>query len=323
MGDTSSNSNSDSNSDSNSSSSSEPDDHQRDPSFKCSVKNIAPSDIKKRLRDGVSKSSSLGSFPVGSSTKPKVRSTSTRPKVKTLSRIYRAKFQKPKAKMVTPPRVRSPPPGGNLGGAGGAQGGPGVLEEVRQALLTMAGAMHQVGTTARQNNTNFLSDIPYFGIPPESDRKKSIIPLGEAGRFLDIVDTVTNNDDFTVAGKIAVLKSKLLGPAQDHWSDYRGGDNWNAAKAHLLSLFPEVQSYASVQTKIANMKREKNEQISCYANRVHKAYNTLQRLHPAGGILGYPNTVKQYESILKLLDILPEQDKKWMKINDPITNDFF
>ena len=172
MGDTSSNSDSDSNSDSNSSTRSEPDNYQKDPSFKCSTKNIAPSYIKKRLRDGVSKSSSLGSFPVGSSTRPKVRTISTRPKVKTLSRIYRAKFQKPKAKMVTPPRVPSPPPGGALGGAGGAQGGAGVLEEVRQALLTVAGAMHQVGTTARRNNTNFLSDIPYFGIPPESDMKK-------------------------------------------------------------------------------------------------------------------------------------------------------
>ena len=122
MGDTSSNSDSDSNSDSNSSTRSEPDNYQRDPSFKCSVKNIAPSDIKKRLRDGVSKSSSLGSFPVGSSTRPKVRTISTRSKVKTLSRIYRAKFQKPKAKMASPPRVGSPPPrvGSPPPGAGGA-----------------------------------------------------------------------------------------------------------------------------------------------------------------------------------------------------------
>ena len=94
---------------------------------------------------------------------------------------------------------------------------------------------------------------------------------------------MTDNDDFTVAGKIAVLKSKLLGPAQDHWSDYTGGDDWDLAKEHLLSLFPEVQSYSSVKSKIANMKRESNEQISSYANRIHKAYNTLQRLHPAGG----------------------------------------
>ena len=241
MGDPSSDSDTNSTLSTDSSSSSEPDNLQKDPSYKCNVKDVVPSNVKKRLRSGISKSRSFSLFPVGSG---------TRPKVKTISKITLAKFQKAKAKMVTPPRAHSPPPGG-------ANGGAGVLEEVKQALLTMAGAMHQVGTTARQNNTNFLSDIPYFGITPESDKKKSIIPLGEAGRFLDIVDSVTNNDDFTVAGKIAVLKSKLLGPAQDHWSDYRGGDDWAAAKAHLLSLFPEVQLYASVQTKIANMKREK------------------------------------------------------------------
>ena len=146
----------------------------------------------------------------------------------------------------------------------------------------MAQGMRQIGVTARQNNTNFLSDIPYFGIPPAQDKRKTIIPLGETNRFLDIVDTVTDNDDFTVAGKIAVLKSKLLGPAQEHWSDYIGGDDWGEARAHLLALFPEVQSYSSVKSKIASMKRESNEQISNYANRIHSAYNTLQRLHPVG-----------------------------------------
>ena len=84
------------------------------------------------------------------------------------------------------------------------------MADVRQALVDMANAMHQVGTTARQNNTNFLSDIPYFGIPPAQDKRKTIIPLGETNRFLDIVDTVTDNDDFTVAGKIAVLRGSYL-----------------------------------------------------------------------------------------------------------------
>ena len=174
-----------------------------------------------------------------------------------------------------PPPISGPTTGKPLGTGPSGGVGAGIMADVRQALIDMADAMHQVGTTAHQNNTYFLSDIPYFGIPPEADKKKSIIPLGEAGRFLEIVDSVTDNDDFNVAGKIAVLKSKLLGPAQDHWSDYTGGDDWNLAKEHLLSLFPEVQSYASVKTNITNMKYESNEQISSYANRIHKAYNTL------------------------------------------------
>ena len=76
---------------------------------------------------------------------------------------------------------------GDLGGSGGAGGGAplgavggaGVAADVRQALLDMAQGMRQIGVTARQNNTNFLSDIPYFGIPPAQDKRKTIIPLGE------------------------------------------------------------------------------------------------------------------------------------------------
>ena len=108
-----------------------------------------------------------------------------------------------------------------MGGGGGVP--VGLADDIRLAMQDMARGMRQIGVTARQNNTNFLSDIPYFGIPPEQDRRKAIIPLSEPNRFLDIVDTLTDNGDFTVAGKIAVLKSKLLGPAQEHWSDYMGG----------------------------------------------------------------------------------------------------
>ena len=47
------------------SSSSEIDNIQKDPTYKCYVKNVAPSTVKKRLRSGISKSSSLSLFPVG------------------------------------------------------------------------------------------------------------------------------------------------------------------------------------------------------------------------------------------------------------------
>ena len=118
----------------------------------------------------------------------------------------------PKAPVV-PVIVVNPPQDADMG------------DDVKQALLEMANSFREIGQTAKQNNTNFLGDIPYFGIPPAQDKRKSIIPLGEPNRFLNLVDTVTERADFTVAGKIGVLKSKLLGPAQEHWSDYNGGDN--------------------------------------------------------------------------------------------------
>ena len=70
------------------------------------------------------------------------------------------------------PTSGSPPLGAVGGPPLGAVGGVGVAADVRQALLGMAHAMHQIGTTARQNNPNFLSDIPYFGIPPAQDKRK-------------------------------------------------------------------------------------------------------------------------------------------------------
>ena len=71
------------------------------------------------------------------------------------------------------------------------------------------------------------------------------------------------------------------------------------------------------------MKREGGEQISNYANRIYKTYNTLQRLHPAGGRAGYSDATKQSDSILKLLDLLPESDRKWIRTSDPRVNTFF
>ena len=72
--------------------------------------------------------------------------------------------------------------------------------------------------------------------------------------------------------------------------------------------------------KIPHLKREPKEQISQYATRLVQTYNTLQRLHPSGD---YPESVKQSDSIRKLLEVLPVQDRKWIKINDPAVNTFW
>ena len=70
------------------------------------------------------------------------------------------------------------------------------------------------------------------------------------------------------------------------------------------------------------MKCKSGEQISNYANRIHSTYNTLQRLHPAGPA-AYPNEVKQSDSILKLLELLPTADRKWIKTSEPAVSTFY
>ena len=106
----------------------------------------------------------------------------------------------------------------------------------------------------------------------------------------------------------------------EHWNTYDGGADWAAAKAHLLKLFPEVQSYTSIMAKVPHLKRESKEQISQYATRLVQIYNPLQILHPSAD---YPDSVKQSDSIRKLLEVLPVQDRKWIKIDDPNVNTFW
>ena len=58
------------------SSSSEVDNVQKDPTYKCYVKNVSPSTVKKRLRSGQSKASSLSLFPVGAGAIAKAKTKS-------------------------------------------------------------------------------------------------------------------------------------------------------------------------------------------------------------------------------------------------------
>ena len=68
------------------------------------------------------------------------------------------------------------------------------------------------------------------------------------------------------------------------------------------------------------MKRENREQISEYATRLMQTFNTLQRLHPSNT---YPDSVKQSDSIIKLLEVLPAADRKWIKIENPAVDTYY
>ena len=193
-------------------------------------------------------------------------------------------------------------------------------EQLKAVFTDMTNSFKEIGLAAKQNSTNFLGDIPYYGVSKDEAKNKNIIPLNEPTRFLDIIDVMTDKAAFNESGKINVLKSKLLGPALEHWNTFAGGESWAAAREHLLKLYPEVQSYTSVMAKIPNLKREQKEQISSYATRIVKLFDTLKRLHPTNAI---SDQVVQSDSIRKLLEVLPETDRKWIKISNPVTNTFW
>ena len=87
---------------------------------------------------------------------------------------------------------------------------------MKDAFKDMSDSFKQIGLAAKQNSTNFLGDIPYYGVSKNSEKSKSIISLNETTRFLSIVDVMTDKANFTTSGKINVLKTRLLGPALEH-----------------------------------------------------------------------------------------------------------
>ena len=50
-------------------------------------------------------------------------------------------------------------------------------EEAIAAFKMMSDSFKEIGIAAKQNSTNFLGDIPFYGVSKDFDSKKNIIPL--------------------------------------------------------------------------------------------------------------------------------------------------
>ena len=86
-----------------------------------------------------------------------------------------------------------------------------------------------------------------------------------------------------------------------------------------MARYPDVQSYGHVLNKVNNLKRAPGEQISCYANRITDLYDKMQLLHPDKSM---SEGTKRSDSVQKLIEILPQQDRRWIKINNPAEHTF-
>ena len=131
--------------------------------------------------------------------------------------------------------------------------------------------------------------------------------------------TQTDKNDFTDAGKISVLKSRLLGSACEYWNHYDGEEDFAKACRYLLERYPDVQDYGQVLNKVNNLKRAQTEQITSYANRIQDLYDKMQLLHPDRSMsIGS----KRSDSVQKLIEILPQQHRRWIKIDKPAEHTF-
>ena len=172
----------------------------------------------------------------------------------------------------------------------------------------------------KQNAANFIGDLPYFGVPVETDPKKNIIDINEPTRFLDTIQAVCDKESYSDSGKISVMKSRLLGAATGHFNWFDEGQTWDKAKEHLLLLYPEVENYRCVMSKCQNLKRERQEQIGAYAGRIRTEYEKLRRLHPSKH---YGKEVQEQDMIQKILEVLPSSERMFIKVADPTVNNFY
>ena len=192
-------------------------------------------------------------------------------------------------------------------------------EETKTLFKTLGTSLKSIVDATKQNRNEFIQELPFFGIPKESDPRKNIIPLNEVSKFIKIINTQTDKNDFSEAGKINILKSGLLGPARDYWTSYSGHADFKVASQFLMDRYPDVQTYGSLLIKVNNLKRNSGEQISDYATKISDFYDRLQALHPGKSMS--PGTVRS-DSIQKLIEILPPAERKWIKIDDVGTNTY-
>ena len=68
------------------------------------------------------------------------------------------------------------------------------------------------------------------------------------------------------------------------------------------------------------LKRKPGEQISVYATRIVDLYDKLQALHPTKDM---SNGLVRTDSINKLLELLPNDQRLWIKTNNPVTHTFY
>ena len=115
--------------------------------------------------------------------------------------------------------------------------------QLQAALLAMTNSFNTMTDQAKQNNKTFLNDLPFFGIVKEPGEKRNIVPMTECVKFIALIDTATDKNEFTEAGKISVLKSRLLGSAKEFWNSYDGAEDWRAACNFLKARYPEVTDY--------------------------------------------------------------------------------
>ena len=66
-----------------------------------------------------------------------------------------------------------------------------------KAIESMSTSFETLSAQGKQNNKTFINDLPLFGIIKEPGNNRNIVPLSECKKFLQLIETATDKNDFT------------------------------------------------------------------------------------------------------------------------------
>ncbi|KAI9560497.1 hypothetical protein GHT06_011430 [Daphnia sinensis] len=106
------------------------------------------------------------------------------------------------------------------------------------------------------------------------DRERS----GRFDDWLAHLESVLVLGDFEESRKIVLLRSKLYGEAADEFDNFKlenpiSAQIYDKVKERLIKLFHSTETRSKQSVEFHNMKREPEENMRRYANRIRKAFN--------------------------------------------------
>ncbi|KZR97471.1 Uncharacterized protein APZ42_007634, partial [Daphnia magna] len=132
-----------------------------------------------------------------------------------------------------------------------------------------------------------------------------------SGRFDDWaahLESALDLGNFEEARKLRLMRSKLYGEAAEEFDTFKldnpiRSQEYAAVKARLFKLFHSTETRSQRSVEFHNMKREPEENMRRYANRIRKAFH---KAYPMDGILDSATTASREQMMMdRFLEGLP------------------
>ncbi|KAI9550448.1 hypothetical protein GHT06_005439 [Daphnia sinensis] len=132
-----------------------------------------------------------------------------------------------------------------------------------------------------------------------------------SGRFDDWVahlESALDLGNFEEARKLRLMRSKLYGEAAEEFDTFKldhpiRAQEYAAVKARLFKLFHSTETRSQRSVEFHNMKREPEENMRRYANRIRKAFH---KAYPMEGILDSATAASREQMMMdRFLEGLP------------------